>query len=132
MKIYSFFSIIFLSLIILSQNLLAQTTPWVAPKESNALKNPLHGDENAILEGKKIYDQLCAVCHGNKGKGDGVAGLSLKPKPANFTAAAIQGQTDGALYWKLTMGRPPMAPYKDILTETKRWQLVNYIRSLKK
>lgn len=35
--------------------------------------------------GKILYDQICAVCHGPTGKGDGVAGKALDPKPANFT-----------------------------------------------
>jgi mono/diheme cytochrome c family protein len=118
--------------IFFTQNLLGQSVPWNAPKAAADVKNPLQSNSSAALEGKKIYMQLCVVCHGDKGKGDGVAGLSLKPKPANFTTAKIQEQSDGALFWKLTTGRSPMASYKEILTDTQRWQLVNYIRSFKK
>lgn len=126
------FAPILMILLIGPKDALSQSADWVAPKSTDDLTNPLQGNAEAILSGKKLYTQFCSVCHGDKGKGDGIAGLSLKPKPANFTTATIQAQTDGALYWKLTMGRPPMAPYKEILTETKRWQLVNYIRSFKK
>lgn len=38
-------------------------------------------------DGKSIYLQRCAFCHGADGKGDGPAGQSLNPPPANFTAA---------------------------------------------
>jgi len=75
---------------------------------------------------------MCVICHGAKGKGDGIAGVSLNPKPGNFTIERIQSQTDGAIFWKLTNGKAPMAAYKEILTETQRWELVNYIRTFKK
>ena len=71
------------------------------------------------------------ICHGTKGAGNGVAGASLKPKPANFTLKEIQAQSDGAIFWKITEGRTPMAAYK-MLSDTQRWQLVSYIRTLKK
>jgi mono/diheme cytochrome c family protein len=61
-----------------------------------------------------------------------MAGMSLNPRPANFATEKFQSQTDGAIYWKLSEGRPPMAGYKTMLKENQRWQLVNYLRTLKK
>jgi mono/diheme cytochrome c family protein len=109
-----------------------QNSEWKAPVSANQLKNPIKGNVSATEEGKKLYKQMCAICHGNTGKGDGMAGMSLNPRPANFTTEKVQSQTDGAIYWKLTEGRSPMASYKNILKEEQRWQLVNYIRTLKK
>ena len=113
-------------------DLVKPTGEWVAPKTADNIKNPLAGDANATKAGKKIYNQMCAVCHGNKGKGDGIAGMAIKPRPTNFTQKKVQDQSDGAIFWKLTKGRAPMASYKKTLSETKRWQLVNYIRQMKK
>lgn len=110
---------------------IGQTGNWTAPVSADKIKNPYSGSEKATIAGKKIYSQFCAICHGKKGKGDGMAGMALKPRPADFTKEALQKQTDGAIYWKLTEGKAPMAAYKDLLTEEQRWQLVNYIRSLK-
>ena len=109
----------------------AQIT-WVAPKSEDAITNPLKNDASAVKQGKAIYAQFCAICHGDKGKGDGIAAAALNPKAANFTTEKFNSQTDGAVFWKLTEGRPPMASYKEILSETQRWQLVNYLKSLKK
>jgi len=106
--------------------------PWKAPTSLDNVKNPLLGDLKATDKGKKLYKQMCVICHGDKGKGDGIAGASLNPRAANFTTDNIQTQSDGAIYWKITEGRAPMAAYKDILKEEQRWQLVNYIRSFKK
>ncbi|MDI1356002.1 MAG: cytochrome c [bacterium] len=105
---------------------------WKAPECTNKDINPLKGDVMATAEGKKTFYKLCAVCHGEKGKGDGIGGLALSPKPRNFTLPVTQQQTDGALFWKMTEGRAPMASYKATLTVTQRWQLVNFIRTFKK
>ncbi len=105
---------------------------WMAPKSADNIVNPLKGSTSATLQGKNTFIQLCVVCHGSKGKGDGIAGMALKPRPANLISSTVQSQTDGALFWKITMGHPPMASYKEILTDPQRWAVVNYIRKLKK
>lgn len=111
--------------------LIAQSGNWDAPESASNLKNPYQGLDKATLSGKVLYEQLCAICHGKKGKGDGVAGMALTPRPSNFTKDKVQSQTDGAIYWKMTEGKSPMASYKESLTEEQRWQLVNFIRSMK-
>jgi mono/diheme cytochrome c family protein len=121
-----------LILLISSTLFLSAQSTWVAPKSADAIENPFKNDAKAVKQGKSIYAQFCAICHGDKGKGDGIAGGSLSPKPANFTTEIFNKQTDGAVFWKLTEGRAPMAGYKETLSETKRWQLVNYLKSLKK
>lgn len=70
-------------------------------------------------------------CHGTKGKGDGLAGINLKPRPQDLMSAAVQGQSDGAIFWKINEGRAPMASYKTTFTSEQIWQLVNYLRKLK-
>lgn len=105
---------------------------WVAPASADKIVNPLKGDANKVESGKKLYKVLCVVCHGPKGKGDGVGGSGLTPKPTNLTTAEFQGQSDGAIFWKIQTGRSPMASYETALPENKRWEIINYIRTLKK
>ncbi len=114
------------------QQALAGKGVWKAPAWADTLKNPFADNAQAIQAGQKIYAQLCAICHGNSGKGDGVAGMALNPRPADLTSEQVQKQSDGAIYWKITTGRPPMASYQASLTDEQRWQLVSYIRSLVK
>ena len=109
-----------------------QSGEWVAPKSVDQLKNPYKGNSTATAEGKKLYMKFCKICHGDKGRGDGLAGINLKPRPRDFTSGKVREQTDGAIFWKMTTGRPPMAAYKKILKEEQRWQLVNYIKELGK
>jgi mono/diheme cytochrome c family protein len=110
----------------------AKTGGWVAPSSADTVKNPLKGKADAVAAGKKLYTTYCVPCHGNTGKGDGIAAASINPRPADHTSAKVQNQSDGAIYWKLTTGKVPMASYAKILTSTQRWQLVDYIRTLKK
>ena len=102
--------------------------PWVAPADAKATKNPVKGVGNA----KKSVETNCVSCHGPSGKGDGPAAAALPPpKPANWTSEAVQKQTDGEIFWKISNGRGAMPPWKH-LPDNQRWQLVNYIRSLQK
>jgi hypothetical protein len=71
------------------------------------------------------------ACHGASGRGDGVASVALQPKPTDWSSPAVQSDTDGELFWKITNGRGAMPAWKQ-LPEAERWQIVNYIRTLKK
>lgn len=110
----------------------SQASMWNAPASSDKLVNPFVGNAASVTEGKKIYESMCVICHGDKGKGNGAAGVALAPRPANFLAITVRHESDGAIFWKLTEGNPPMAAYKTLLSETQRWQLVNYIRQLER
>jgi mono/diheme cytochrome c family protein len=110
----------------------AYISGWEAPAAADNLSNPYKGNDIAIGKGKTIYAKYCVICHGAKGKGDGMGGMSINPRPANFTTSNIQTQTDGAIYWKLTTGRAPMPGYSSVLSAEERWQVVNYIRTFKK
>ena len=107
-------------------------TQWEAPASADNLNNPLKNDATSAESGKRTFRMLCVICHGAKGKGDGMGGAGLTPKPTDLTSTEVQSQTDGALFWKLTNGKPPMASYETALPENKRWELINYIRTLNK
>jgi len=100
---------------------------WKAPAEEKSKKNPVKGVGNA----KKTVETNCVPCHGPGGKGDGAAAAALPTKPADWTSAKVQAESDGELFWKITNGRGPMPPWKS-LPEKDRWEVVNYIKTLKK
>jgi len=104
-------------------------TPWVAPEAEKGRKNPLANDFKFVEQGEKLAKTNCASCHGVKGKGDGAAAVALNPKPADWTSAKVQSESDGEIFWKITNGRGAMPPWKH-LAENDRWALIRYIRSL--
>ena len=105
---------------------------WTCPAAETAKKNTVAKSDAAVAAGKKLtVDKACTACHGDSGKGDGPGAAALNPKPADWTSAKVQSQTDGCLLWKITTGRGAMPPWA-ALSETERGQLVQYIRTLKK
>jgi mono/diheme cytochrome c family protein len=110
----------------------AQSVPWVAPKDADNLKNSLAGNTSYMADAKALYIANCAPCHGDKGRGDGPAAAGLNPKPADHSSIAVQSESDGALFWKMSEGRAPMPGYKKIFTDQQRWELINFIRTLAK
>ncbi|MGZ3899250.1 MAG: c-type cytochrome [Bacteroidia bacterium] len=104
---------------------------WIAPAEADNLKNPFEGSKKTSAM-ENLFSFNCERCHGSYGKGDGVDGKKLKPKPADLTSEKVQKQSDGAIFWKLSNGKGEMDAFKNKLTEKERWQLVTYIRELGK
>ncbi|MEI8279789.1 MAG: cytochrome c [Bacteroidota bacterium] len=105
---------------------------WVAPANAVGVKNPVESNATTLAEAKTIYKTTCAPCHGDKGRGDGAAAVALNPKPADHSSKEIQAETDGSLFWKMTTGKGAMQSYKAQFTDKQRWELVNYIRTLKR
>ena len=122
----------FLAFMFILVQSIGQSAAWVAPKEANEVKNPLAANAGVLADARTLYVANCGPCHGNKGKGDGPAAQGLNPKPADHTSAAVQAETDGALFWKLSEGRNPMPGYKKIFTDQQRWELITFIRTLAK
>ena len=109
----------------------AHMKKWNVPAEAENAVNPYAHNTAATDSGKIIYQKICSVCHGTGGKGDGVAAVGLSVQPANHTSDHVQSQSDGALYYEITTGHAPMPSYKTVLNDKQRWQVVNFIRTLK-
>jgi mono/diheme cytochrome c family protein len=110
-----------------------QNRPWTVPEEARQRKNPLTSSETILQSIRPLYNDKCASCHGNAGKGDGHDASLYDPAPTNFTdAARLSGVTDGELFYKLSEGRKPMPSFKKRLTEDQRWQLILLLRSFAK
>jgi mono/diheme cytochrome c family protein len=121
-------SVLFLVLLACTYSVKSQSKPWAVPEKVTGAKNP--SPAGAVKSGKTIYMTYCTPCHGNSGKGDGPASAALSVKPANHTSAAIQAEAEGSLFYKISEGRAPMPGYKSSLSETQRWALVSYIKSM--
>jgi len=124
-------ALIVLAVFSISGPLLAQSSSdWRAPASAANRPNPLAGNANAMALGEKLYAGNCLTCHGPNGKGDGPGAAALEKKPADLGARIrTTGEKDGELFWKISEGRAPMITWKATLSETQRWELVNYIRT---
>jgi mono/diheme cytochrome c family protein len=105
-----------------------QNTPWAVPDNYKAMKNPVKYDKTAAAA---LYSTHCKSCHGKEGLGDGTKAAQLKTKCGDFSSAAFQKQSDGALFYKTLEGRDEMPSYKKkIPDQNDIWQLVHYMRGL--
>ena len=110
-----------------------QNKPWPVPDNFKTMKNPVASNAESIAEGKSLYATHCKSCHGTKGLGDGSKAAQLKTEPGDFSKAAFQGQTDGAIFYKTTEGREDMPSFKKKIADAnERWSIVNFMRTLKK
>ena len=109
----------------------AGSCDWKAPPTAANRPNPVPANANTIALGQKIYTANCFTCHGAEGKGDGPGGAALEKRPADLGACIkANNETDGSLFWKISEGRSPMVSWKGALSETQRWELVTYIKTL--
>lgn len=96
------------------------------------LNNPILPDAESVAIGEFHYQQYCAVCHGEEGRGDGPAGLALSPRPVDFGDGHLNIHPDGDLYYWIQNGieETPMPGFGNQLSSEDTWHLVNYLRRL--
>jgi mono/diheme cytochrome c family protein len=109
-----------------------QPKPWPVPAAAQAKKNPVASDAESIKAGKALWNTHCKSCHGAKGLGDGTKAAQLKTEPGDFSKPGFHAQTDGEMFYRLSEGRDDMPSFKKkISDEEDRWNLVNFMRTLK-
>jgi len=109
------------SLAVLSAQVRERDSDWSAPPAAAAKVNPLLNRTDAAAGGDKLFQQRCATCHGEDGRGTA--------KAPDLNARETQAQTDGALYWKISSGNTHAGmPAFSFLPEPQRWQLVLSLR----
>ena len=75
----------------------ASAAPADVVNDSNVVPAPsgnkLRPGAARITEATTVYEQRCALCHGAKGHGDGVAAVNLRPQPRSFASEDWQQST---------------------------------------
>ena len=86
-------------------------------------------------QGKRLFVQYCATCHGDAGKGDGQNASNLNPPPPDMTVS--KGGRDAAYIRKViaegsaAIGRSPLSPpWGRSLSRQQIDYLVAYCESL--
>ena len=94
-------------------------------------KNPLPYTEENAEKGKALYDIYCAICHGAKGDGKGtlVKREKILGVPSYDDAGRIL--TEGSIYHVMCYGINSMRSYAAQTSIKERWQIVQYVQSLK-
>jgi len=102
----------------------------VRDMDAKEMQNPMPYSPASITQGAVQYGYFCVMCHGAHADGNGTVGQSFYPLPANLRQMAVQHQSDGELFYKITFGFKRHPPLAQTVAAADRWDIINYLRSL--
>lgn len=86
----------------------------------------------SLDNGRKVFEQNCAVCHGIKGFGDGPAASNLEPKPANFHDKDFIRDTSPYAFYRVIKNGvtgTAMPSWEYNLSQQEKWDVIKYVRN---
>jgi mono/diheme cytochrome c family protein len=84
-----------------------------------------------VTRGSNIYQEECARCHGEDGRGGGPDADGLTNAPRDFSDQSFMAEkTAAGFFAAITQGVAPDMPAFGDLPEDDRWALTAYLRSL--
>lgn len=91
----------------------------------------LSSDE-ARARGRKLFEEKCALCHGDRADGNGVRSKGLSGKAVNFGNSNWRSNTSAiAVFEVLSEGnRGTSMPAWPTLSDWQKWDLVAYVLSV--
>ena len=106
--------------------------PSAAPApESSAAKAASNAPAGDL--GTQVFRQRCVLCHGAEGRGDGIGGKALNPRPRNFhDRAYMSTRTDAQLSQVIHDGKGAMPKWGGILTDAEIAAVLAHVRELGK
>ena len=92
---------------------------------------PVPASSNSVQRGQVLFGIVCAVCHGKSGDGNSPLSGFFSPHPADLASESIQSLSDESIYLVITEGRALMPSMAENLSPEERWDVINYVRTLK-
>jgi mono/diheme cytochrome c family protein len=82
-------------------------------------------------EGKHLFTVNCAICHGDKGDGQGhLVQIQKFPPPPSYLTEPLLSKPEGQRYHTLMYGKGLMGSYASQLDNRERWLVLSYVKSL--
>lgn len=108
-----------------------ENTPDGIAAARTELKNPLPVTQENLDKGKELFGYFCAVCHGDKGDGQGI--LVQREKFLGVPSYADPGRniTEGSIYHVQMYGLNAMGNFITQTTPEERWQIAMHVLNLK-
>jgi mono/diheme cytochrome c family protein len=96
-------------------------------------QNPTIADEASLSRGAELFAINCQMCHGIAGEGNGpIAPFLVDYKPADLSSEVVQSKSDGSFFLTISNGLADKMPaLNENLTVSERWDVVNFLRTLK-
>lgn len=91
------------------------------------------------VKGMELYNLSCVSCHGIKGKGDGPAAVSLRPKPRDLSDSSYMSNLGDEHLYKVIHGggasvekSPFMPAWGNTYSDEDIANIISYLRTLSK
>jgi len=105
------------------------------------LVNPMEMTEANLKKGQHLYKVMCAICHGEKGDGQGhlvkiekFSGVPSfhDPEKTSSRGGLMKDLSAGKIYHTIKYGVNMMGSYASQLSPDERWKVVLYVQELQK
>ena len=88
----------------------------------------------SLVNGKKIFESNCLICHGLTGNGDGPMASQFDPSPAVLSNAKLTGDANTTAYdnfevINVGIANTAMMAWAGVLSETQIWDVTYYLRT---
>jgi len=102
------------------------------PADADRQQNPFATDPNAWRSSVDHFQDHCATCHGQNGRGTTEMGKNMYPKVPDLADARIQSLSDGALFYIIQNGVrwTGMPAWKGEHSPEETWRLVSFVRKM--
>ena len=102
---------------------------WVVPDSKKGKLSTFPFTDETRKSGEKLFSTNCMSCHGTPGKGNY---LNLVPPPGDPATDKIQRNSDGEIFYKVTIGKGQMPSFRNVLSSDEIWNIISYVRSFNK
>ena len=104
----------------------------VIPMEAEDKKDPLPDSQDVLNQGRELFVQSCAICHGADGRGGPYIGRNMYPPAMDMNSPHVQHWSDADLFWIIQNGvrLTGMPSWESSISETDTWKLVRFIHGL--
>jgi mono/diheme cytochrome c family protein len=110
---------------------LAGVLDLTAGAPGGPVTNPVPDTVTSVDRGAVVYQATCARCHGVDALGGGPDAGTTQVRPPSLRSGHLNQHTDADIYLWISNGLPGGMPASSgTLSETDRWNLVNYLRSI--
>jgi len=104
------------------------TTEGLEEARANLL-SPLAEEDYNEDTAKSLYTIYCAICHGDKGDGQGI--LAKREKFLGVPNYKDREITEGSTFHVMTYGLNSMGSHANQLNQQERWQVARYVIGLR-
>lgn len=107
-------------------------TPEDRKRAGRELLNPQQPTRLALEEGRHVFENYCAHCHGPSGKGDGPVARAVPTLSMPVSGKATLDLPDGEIFHIITYGRNHMPGHATQIRAADRWKVVHHLREMQR